>query len=161
ARVLELGCGTGQMWKTVRSRVPAAWTVALTDYSYGMLQETRSAVGIAPNSFVAQSDAQAIPFRSDYFDVVFANHMLYHVPDLPRALVEIRRVLKPGGQLIAATNGSGHMRELNSLAGAFGVQRSLTPDLPFTIERGGAQLRPFFFSVTCHHFIDSLAVTET
>ena len=53
------------------------------------------------------------------------------------------------------------MRELNSLAGAFGVQRSLTPDLSFTLESGGAQLQPFFSSVMRHDFIDSLAVTET
>ncbi len=36
--------------------------------------------------------------------MVLANHMLYHVPDLDRALAEIRRVLKPTGVLIAATN---------------------------------------------------------
>jgi SAM-dependent methyltransferase len=161
ARVLELGCGTGQVWKTVRSRVPSAWIIALTDYSIGMLKEARSTIRVVANSFATQSDAQAIPFGSNYFDVIFANHMLYHVPDLPRALAEIRRVLKHGGQLIAATNGNGHMRELNSLAGAFGVQRSLTPDLPFTMESGGAQLHPFFSSVTRHDFIDSLAVTET
>jgi len=161
ARVLELGCGTAQMWKTVRSRAPSEWTIALTDCSMGMLQAARSAVGIAANSFVTQSDAQAIPFPSELFDVVFANHMLYHVPDLPRSLAEIRRVLKPGGQLIAATNGTGHMRELNSLAGEFDVQRSLTPDLPFTLESGGAQLQPFFSSATRHDFVDSLAVTET
>ena len=160
-RVLELGCGTGQMWKTVRSRVPISWRIVLTDFSIGMLHAVRGwSFGANAPSFV-QCDAQDIPVRSEDFDVVFANHMLYHVPDLPRALAEIRRVLKPGGQLIAATNGSEHLRELNSLAGAFGVQRSLTPDLPFTLESGGAQLQPFFSSVTRHDFIDSLAVTET
>jgi SAM-dependent methyltransferase len=160
-RVLELGCGTGQLWGTVRMRIPQAWHIVLTDFSLGMLTGLRpklAAFHIA--AAFAQNDAQAIPFPAGYFDVVFANHMLYHVPDLPRALSEIRRVLKLGGQLIAATNGFAHMRELDSLASALGLDVSLTPDLPFKLESGAAQLAPFFASVVRHDFADSLAVIE-
>jgi ubiquinone/menaquinone biosynthesis C-methylase UbiE len=57
-------------------------------------------------------DAQAIPYAGASFDAVVANHMLYHVQDRPRAFSEIRRALKPGGQLFVATNGQDHMAEL-------------------------------------------------
>ncbi len=50
-------------------------------------------------------DAQSIPFEDETFDAVIANHMLYHVPDRPKAIAEIKRVLKPGGRLIATTIG--------------------------------------------------------
>ena len=40
-------------------------------------------------------DAQAIPYGTQRFDIVIANHMLYHVPDRAQAIAEMRRVLKP------------------------------------------------------------------
>ena len=42
ARLLELGCGTGQMWSSVQRRVPAGWQITLTDLSSGMLAATRT-----------------------------------------------------------------------------------------------------------------------
>jgi SAM-dependent methyltransferase len=44
--------------------------------------------------------------------------MLYHVPDVDRALAELARVLKPGGRLVAVTNRADHLRELSKLLGA-------------------------------------------
>lgn len=67
----------------------------------------------------AQADAQALPFRDASFDAVIANHMLYHVPDIPRALGEVRRVLKPSGFCYAATMGVANMREVDELAACF------------------------------------------
>ena len=54
-------------------------------------------------------DAQELPFPDDAFDVVVANHMLYHVPEPARAAAEIGRVLRPDGLLLAATNGPDHL----------------------------------------------------
>lgn len=48
-------------------------------------------------------DIQNIPYEDNSFDLVIANMMLYHVPDLPRALAEVGRVLKPEGKLYTAT----------------------------------------------------------
>ena len=59
-------------------------------------------------------DAQSIPYRTDSFDAVIANHMLYHIPDLGKTLSEIRRVLKPEGHLYATTVGLNHMAELRA-----------------------------------------------
>lgn len=50
-------------------------------------------------------NAESIPFEEESFDVVIANHMLYHVPNINKALKEINRVLKSEGILFASTVG--------------------------------------------------------
>ena len=50
------------------------------------------------------ADAEVLPLRDDAVDGVLAAWMLYHVPDKRATLDEIRRVMRPGGCLIAATN---------------------------------------------------------
>ncbi len=156
ACVLGVGCGTGALWWANRARIPASWQLTLTDFSFGMA-ETARAAGIAAS--FAQSDAQAIPFRGAHFDAVVANHMLYHVPDLPRALGEIRRVLKPGGKFYAATNGRDHLRELDELAGEFGI-KSASAALLFSLENGEEILSKYFSSMRRIDFPDALVVTE-
>lgn len=60
----------------------------------------------------AQAGADALPFPDASFDVLTARHMLYHVPSVPAALAEFRRVLKPGGRFLATTNVAAYMPEL-------------------------------------------------
>ena len=100
ARVLEIGCGPGLFWQKNASRRPASWDVTLTDLSPGMLADARRALA-SPGAThrYATADARHLPWPDAQFDTVIANHMLYHVPDRPRALAEIRRVLRPGGRL--------------------------------------------------------------
>ena len=101
-KVLEVGCGTGSMWQGVT--LPEGCHVTLTDFSGGMLETTRENTAHLRAGY-AVVDVQRMPYADATFDVVIANMMLYHVPDIDRALGEIRRVLKPGGRLIAATCG--------------------------------------------------------
>src|SRR5437764_1240500 len=98
ACILEIGCGYGGLWKANADRIPPNWRLALSDLSRGMLDEARASLTTVSTRFVL-ADAQALPFRDAHFDAVIANHMLYHVPDLPRAFDEIRRVLAPIGKL--------------------------------------------------------------
>src|SRR5262245_7631139 len=110
SRILEVGCGPAYMWPQLLERIPPGWEVILSDISPGMVGQAREALaGVGPQFRFAQSDIQRLPWLEGTFDAVIANHMLYHVPDRPRALAEIRRVLKPGGKLYAATNGDSHM----------------------------------------------------
>lgn len=164
--VLELGCGPGQLWRENLDRVPAGWRVALTDFSPGMVAEARRQVGGHPAMVAfAVADAQALPLRDGSCDAVVANHMLYHVPDRGRALAEIRRVLRPGGRLYAATNGRAHLRELDELGrrlapGTYPTAPASRGELAFSLEEGAAELARVFPRVELRRYEDGLVVTE-
>ena len=88
------------------------------------------------------ADVQALPFADGSFDVVSANWVLYHVEDLERGIAELARVLRPGGLLVAATQGRGHLMDLWRLLGD-----PWDPDLSFDDVNGEAALQPHFASV--------------
>jgi ubiquinone/menaquinone biosynthesis C-methylase UbiE len=165
AAILELGCGPGWLWIENVERVPPGWDVLLSDFSGGMLATARHALRSSDHPFLFKRiDAQAIPFVASTFDAVIANHMLYHVPRLDRALAEIRRVLKPGGRLVAATIGARHMKEIPELV------FQIDPNIPygeglaapdeFLLENGAEKLQPSFSQVELHLYEDALVVTE-
>jgi ubiquinone/menaquinone biosynthesis C-methylase UbiE len=163
AKILELGCGTGQMWKECADRIPAGWTITLTDLSDGMLDSAWRNLVVLGRSFKFEKvDAQSLPYADQTFDAVIANHMLYHVPDRKAALGGIRRILKDSGVLFASTVGANHMKEMygwlkrvntNTSGGMF--------TNPFTMESGAEQLREVFSGVKMTRYIDNLRVTET
>jgi ubiquinone/menaquinone biosynthesis C-methylase UbiE len=106
-------------------------------------------------------DAQSIPFDDETFDAVIANHMLYHVPDRPKAIAEIKRVLKSDGCLFATTVGQNHLKEIANWI------RRVNPGTDFvafgssfTLENGFEQLQQFFPQVTQSRYPDRLRVTE-
>ncbi len=104
-------------------------------------------------------DAQMIPYSDESFEIVIANHMLYHVPDISKALAGIRRVLTPDGCLFAATNGVSHMQEFHDLirifdSDYFGFSQS------FTLENGRDILKSHFEDVNLLRYENSLIVTE-
>lgn len=61
---------------------------------------------------VAVGGVQALPFQDRSFDVVVANAMLYHVPDLPAGIAELARVMRAQGHLVATTVGCEHLGEV-------------------------------------------------
>jgi ubiquinone/menaquinone biosynthesis C-methylase UbiE len=169
ANVLELGTGSAKLWQSNGERIPKGWAITLTDFSEGMLTDARRNVAEIPANFsFRQVDAQAIPFADKTFDLVMANHMLYHVPDVAKALGEVRRVIKPDGRFYAATGGLTHMKELEDFVAnhmatkLFGVftQMSKTTE-HFALENGEQQLTKHFDNVKLHLPPESyLHVTE-
>jgi SAM-dependent methyltransferase len=160
--ILELGCGPGGLWRSNRARIPAGWQITLTDFSPGMLQEARQRLGDERFAYKV-ADAQALPFAEASFDAVIANHMLYHIPDRPRALGEIRRVLKPAGRMYASTFGRAHMRELDELVRKHLPMiswKALGDSTAFILENAQEQLAPFFAPITLDTYDDALEVTE-
>jgi len=118
AEVLEVGCGTGALWANVAPFLPDL-RLTLTDLSDGMLAAAESAVSPLTNIELTEArpcDVQELPFPDGAFDVAVANHMLYHVPDPLLAAAELARVLRPGGVLLAATNGPGHLGVIADLS---------------------------------------------
>lgn len=119
-RVLEVGCGTGALWVSTAALLPHL-RLTLTDLSEGMVAAAAAAVAPLAEIELAEArtcDAQALPFDDGAFDVVVANHMLYHVPDPRLAVAAFARVLRPGGVLLAATNGPRHLRAIADVSRA-------------------------------------------
>ena len=96
-RVLDLACGTGDI---AFQAAPAVRRVVGLDLTFRMLELARNRKDIHNVSFLA-GDMLALPFASGSFDVVTTGYGLRNVPDLDRALAEIRRVLAPGGRLLS------------------------------------------------------------
>ncbi len=160
--LLELGCGPATLWQANLDRVPAGWRATLTDFSPGMVAIAQESLAGRDQFTFDQVNAQAIPYPDATFDAVMAHYMLYHVPDRPKALAEIARVLKPDGKFFAVTLGENHILEI------FEIMRDFDPawskghtELPFTLENGSAQIAPFFSSVELRHYEDSLRITQT
>lgn len=156
ARILEVGCGPAEFWKRNLDRIDPTWQITLTDLSPGMIEAAREV--LREGAEYAVADAQELPFADESFDVVLASHMLYHVPDRPQAFAEIRRVLVPGGVLHAATNGAGHMRQLDELVGDDWEFARVVD--AFSLEGGRRQLEQFFCDVREERMESSLEVTE-
>jgi len=161
ARVLELGSGTALLWRANRDRIPPGWRITLSDFSAGMLADVRANVAAIPHEFnFMQIEAQALPFEDRCHDAVIANHMLYHVPDIPQALREIRRVLVPGARCYAATMGRFNMREFTELTQRFiGISMSRGAER-FGLKSGLDSMRKVFSKVEVRRFDDALEVTE-
>lgn len=104
--VLDVGCGNGAYLRRLRAQRPDLTTLGM-DLSAGMLS------GLGPRVLVG--DASRLPIADDLVDAVLALHMLYHVPDIPAALNEFRRVLRPGGLAVVTTNAADDKAELPAL----------------------------------------------
>jgi SAM-dependent methyltransferase len=136
SRVLDVGGGPGELAARMRDELGA--DVDHLDVSPRMVELARG------RGLRAQvGDVQELPFADPTFDTVVAAWMLYHVPDVDRALAEIARVLVPGGALVAVTNSVDHLAELRELIGQMwpGFERQ------FNRENGEDFLRRHFAEV--------------
>jgi SAM-dependent methyltransferase len=99
-RILDAGCGSGPIAAALRDR---GATVTGFDSSAGMLELARRRLG--PDADLHQADlASPLPFPDGAFDDVIAALVLHYLEDWTAPLAELRRVLRPGGRLIAAVD---------------------------------------------------------
>lgn len=162
-QVLDVGCGAGRYYPHLLRNNPNVTYHGL-DFSPGMLRKHPA------NSGLLLADAQYLPYADNSFDVVMANHMLYHVQDIDEAIGEFRRVLKPDGVLMVATNSTQSMPELQVLirraivlltrSGASQVQPPAPASDIFALENGTRQLARHFYAVVRHEFPSVLLFPE-
>jgi SAM-dependent methyltransferase len=112
ARVLDVGCGAGNSYAR-----PIAARVA----SYTGVDASAAAVELARTAGLDATvidDAAALPFADDDFDLAICVEVFEHLFEPHRAAAEIRRVLRPGGRLVASTPNSLYWRlRMDLLAG--------------------------------------------
>ena len=160
-RVLEVGGGPGGLWRANRDRLADGVRVCFTDFSQGMVQAARAGLNAARGFAFANADVQNLPLPAGAFDRAIANQMLYHVPDLRRAIRELARVLAPGGRLCAATNGARHMIEYFSLMHQFEPRYPQSAEMvTYRLENASEWLSPAFSRVEVRRRPDTLWVTE-
>lgn len=150
-RILELGCGTGKLWHKNRERIDKSFSIILSDFSKRMLKIAKDKLEDIDHNFkYREINAEDIPYEDNSFDIVIAQHMIYFVPDIEKALMEIRRVLVPGGTLYVTANSRESMSELNELAEKFEPNGGLNSNgfsARFDLENGRGILEKFFKQV--------------
>jgi len=99
-RILDLGCGTGIVARVLRERLGGAARIVGVDASAPMIAKAKA---VAPGIEFHEANAMALPFADESLDLVLSQQMLQFVPDRVLALREVRRVLSPGGRLIASS----------------------------------------------------------
>ena len=99
-RVLEIACGTGIVTRRLQEALSGRATIVATDLNEPMVEHARQAVA-SPEITWQQADAQSLPFADGSLDVVVCQFGYMFLPDKVQGLRESRRVLAPGGTLIA------------------------------------------------------------
>ncbi len=135
--VLDIGCGAGAYIEPVLARLTAGGRLLSGDLSMGMLRDVAAKPLPAGVSLLC-ADAMHLPLPDGCCDLVLANHMLYHVPQIERAVAEARRVLRSGGYFVAATNAR------NSMQGFEDQVVAAVEALGYPVELPGSPVRTRF-----------------
>lgn len=129
AHILDLGVGTGRFAVPLLER---GLRVTGVDIAESMMARLRARVGETDRLELVQADITHLPFPSASFDVVLTVHVFHLIDDWECALDEARRVLKPGGWLVAGSD--------QSVAG--GPARDIRDRWRALVAERGVALRP-------------------
>lgn len=170
-KILEVGCGNGLLWQQIMDQLPEHLDIYLTDYSEGMLAKTREMV----EQYAKQNEEKNIHFRfaikdannleieDSGYDLIIANHMLYHVKERQSLFQKVKELLNPEGTFCCTTVGDTHMTELHQLVEKFSPVIEVPFDWVsegFRLENGEAQLKQVFSKVTMEEQENNLIVDD-
>jgi ubiquinone/menaquinone biosynthesis C-methylase UbiE len=144
--LLDVGTGPGDFPQLLR-RLGHEGVVVGMDLSEGM---ARTAKASDPTHSWLVADAQHLPFADGTFNGTMARHMLYHVPDIDRAVQEMARVTTVGGWTAAVTNGRDNMTMVYQLWDAIdhpAVVPVASISARFPIETAADYFTPYFADV--------------
>ncbi|MDR5585863.1 MerR family transcriptional regulator [Clostridium aquiflavi] len=151
SKILELGCGVGKLWIKNQDFIDKNSEIILSDFSPNMLKCAKNNLENLDYKFKYKKiNAEDIPYDDESFDVVIAEHMLYFVTDIEKALSEIKRVLKPNGIFYVTTNSCNSMIELNKLAEKFDPNLDINNNglsSRFDLENGEKMLKKYFNNI--------------
>lgn len=99
-KALDVCTGTGDLIAYLLPLVGEHGEVAGLDFSENMLLCARKRYQNQPNVFLTQGDALALPYPDNTFDAAIISFGLRNVTDIPQALAEMHRVIKPGGWMV-------------------------------------------------------------
>ena len=165
-RILDIGCGNGIYYEKIQQKKLSLEYVGLD--LLGAMVENHPIRTSEGN--LALANAQDLPFEDNSFDVVMANHTLHHISDMDKAISEARRVLKPNGVFVVATNSMNTMPELQVLmrraivlltrTGAAQVRAPQMPSDRFALENGIRLLSQHFYAVVRHDLPSALVFPD-
>ena len=119
-RLLDCGCGDGEFTVRLANRARVAEAYGLETVDECIAEASDHGV------IVTKADlSDPLPYRNDFFDIIHANQVLEHLDDADLFLAESRRVLRPDGYAVFATNNVASWHNILSLA--LGVQPTSTP----------------------------------
>ena len=163
-KILELGAGNGALWSQNIAKVSKNVTIVLSDISEGILADARKTIGDHPQFQYSVFNAQKIPFADNTFDLVIANHMLFYCDDIPKALQEVQRVLKPGATFTCSTYSQKHMHEITDLVQNYNANIVLSSTKlykRFGLDNGRQILKPYFKDISCHKYQDAIELSDS
>lgn len=120
ARILDIGCGTGQ-FAAITQTQRTHWHIYGADIAAGMC------AAASKHCSAIQTDAEVLPFADASYDGVVSSLCLQWVQQPARAFTEITRVLKPGGRAIITTLLNGTLAELQAASAEAALSLSLLP----------------------------------
>lgn len=98
-RVLDVGCGSGEISSRLAEAMPAATVVGVDVLESSVALARARHARLAPRLSFVQGDAYALAFPDASFDLVVCRHVLQSIPEPERVVAELRRVARPGGWL--------------------------------------------------------------
>ncbi len=159
-KVLEIGCGNGELWKQNKEKIPSA-SIILSDISQGMVNDAKRELGHIEGFQFECFDCHHLPYEDETFDVVIANHVLFYLKDMKMVLQEIKRVLKKRGIFYCSTYGKKHMKEITDIVKEYNPKIVLSHVQLYEIfglENGYDILSSVFTDITLEKYQDDLIV---
>jgi ubiquinone/menaquinone biosynthesis C-methylase UbiE len=141
-RILDVGCGTGRTLSQIAAALPGSPLFGV-DLSPFYLEAARGLLARVPELSLVAENAEKLPFRDAYFDVVTSTYLFHELPRPARrrVMAELFRVLRPGGLLVLQD--SAQLREAS--------------DLEFFLERFPAQMHEPFYRDYLRDDLEALA----